>query len=162
MATLQKITPHLWFDKQAAEATAFYTSIFKNSKLGKVSHYSKEGKEIHKMPPGSVMTVEFWIEDQRFLALNGGPVFKFNEAVSFIVNCDTQQEIDYYWEKLSAGGDEKAQQCGWLKDKFGVSWQIVPAVLSDIMHSPKAANAIRVFMKMKKIDIEALMDAFNK
>src|ERR1044072_1570452 len=121
MATMQKITSNLWFDNQAEEAAKFYTSIFKNSRIGKISHYGSEGQEIHKKPAGSVMTVEFWLGDNGFLALNGGPLFTFNESVSFIVNCEDQEEIDYYWERLSQGGDEKAQVCGWLKDKFGLS-----------------------------------------
>src|SRR5262245_28682902 len=130
---MQKITPFLWFDNQAEEAVSLYTSIFKNSKVGKVSRYGKEGHEIHGRQPGSVMTVEFQIEGQSFTALNGGPIFKFTEAVSFHVSCESQEEIDSYWDKLSAGGDEKAQQCGWLKDKFGVSWQIVPTMLGQLM-----------------------------
>src|SRR5687767_10129404 len=113
MATIQKITPNLWFDRQAEEAARFYTSVFKNSKIGRISRYSKEGYEVHKMPEGTVMTVEFELQGQKFVALNGGPVFKFNEAVSFIVNCENQDEVDYYWEKLSQGGDTSAQVCGW-------------------------------------------------
>ena len=124
MATTQKITSNLWFDNQAEEAVDFYTSVFKKSKKIKTAYYGKAGKEIHGMPEGSVMTVEFEIEGQRYVALNGGPHFKFNEAVSFIVNCESQDEIDYYWEKLSAGGDKNAQQCGWLKDRFGLWWRV--------------------------------------
>jgi predicted 3-demethylubiquinone-9 3-methyltransferase (glyoxalase superfamily) len=123
---IQKITPFMWFDKQADEAAKFYVSIFKNSKIGEVTKYGKEGYEFHKMEEGTVMTVNFDIEGQKFVALNGGPMFKFNEAISFQVLCETQEEVDHYWEKLSEGGDVKAQQCGWLKDKYGVSWQIVP------------------------------------
>jgi len=165
MATMQKITSNLWFDNQAEEAATFYTSIFKNAKMGRISHFGKEGFEIHKRPAGSVMTVEFRIEDQEFVALNGGPDFKFNEAVSFIVNCDTQEEVDYYWEKLTGGGDEKAQMCGWLKDKFGLSWQIVPTVLAEMMSDPdteKSERVMKVMLQMKKMDIPALEKAFAK
>src|SRR5262245_24554029 len=126
---MQKITPCLWFDSSAEEAARFYTSIFKNSKIGKIARYGEAGREIHGRPAGSVMTVEFEIDGQTFTALNGGPIFKFNEAISFQVMCETQDEIDSYWEKLSQGGDNAAQQCGWLKDKYGLSWQIVPTVL---------------------------------
>ena len=126
---MQKITPFLWFANQAEEAVKFYTSIFRDSKIGKVTRYGKEGFEIHRMPEGTIMTAEFQIEGQKFVALNGGPHFKFTEAISFVVNCQTQEEVDYYWEKLSEGGDEKAQMCGWLKDKYGMSWQVIPTVL---------------------------------
>jgi predicted 3-demethylubiquinone-9 3-methyltransferase (glyoxalase superfamily) len=164
MATIQKITPHLWFDRQAEEAAKYYTGIFKNSKILNTVHYSKEGYEIHKMPEGTVMTVEFLIEGQKFIALNGGPLFKFNEAVSFLVNCASQQEIDYYWEKLTPGGDPKAQQCGWLKDKFGVSWQVVPEQLHDMMTDrdrEKSDRVTRAFLQMKKIDLRALEEAYE-
>src|SRR5262245_21480115 len=126
---VKKIAPCLWFDDQAEEAANFYTSIFKNSKIINISRYGKEGFEIHGRPAGSVMTVAFELDGQKFTALNGGPVFKFNEAVSFQVSCQSQEEVDYFWGKLSEGGDKNAQQCGWLKDKYGVSWQIVPTVL---------------------------------
>ncbi len=164
MASMQKISSNLWFDNEAEEAAKFYTGIFKNSKIGRVSRYGKEGFEIHQRPEGSVMTVEFFLNDQRFVALNGGPVFKFNEAVSFIVNCDNQEEIDYYWNKLSEGGDEKAQVCGWLKDKYGLSWQIVPTVLPDMFtdhNSEKSGRAMRAMLQMKKLDIAALERAYN-
>ena len=164
MATMQKITSNLWFDTQAEEAANYYTGIFKNSKIIKTSHYGKEGQEIHKMPEGTVMTVEFELEGQKFTGLNGGPLFKFNEAVSFIVNCDTHEEVDYYWEKLKQGGDEKDQVCGWLKDKFGLSWQIVPTVLSDLLTNKdeeKSGRAMRAMLQMKKLDIKALEKAFN-
>lgn len=164
MATMQKITSNLWFDKQAEEAVNFYMSVFKNSKLGRIARYGKEGFEIHGMPEGTVMTIEFWLEGQGFVALNGGPHFKFSEAISFIVNCDNQGEVDYYWEKLKEGGDEKAQICGWLKDKFGLSWQIVPTVLPDMMSNPDAAKsqrAMKAMLQMKKIDIAALEKAFT-
>jgi len=165
MATMQKITSSLWFDRQAEEAVEFYSTVFKNSKKGRISRYGKEGYEIHGMPEGTVMTIEFWLEGQQFLALNGGPVFKFNEAVSFIVNCESQQEIDYYWEKLSRGGDPKAQVCGWLKDQFGLSWQIVPTVLADMMNDPdskKTEAVMKAMLQMKKLDVEELSKAFNK
>ena len=164
MATIQKITSNLWFDNQAEDAAKFYTSIFKNSKIGKISRYNKEGYDIHKMPAGSVMTVEFFLEGQKFLGLNGGPVFKFTEAISFIVNCDTQEEIDYYWEKLSEGGDKNAQVCGWLKDKYGLSWQIVPAIMDDMFLDPDSKgseNVMKSMLKMKKLNIAELNQAFN-
>jgi predicted 3-demethylubiquinone-9 3-methyltransferase (glyoxalase superfamily) len=162
MPLTQKITPCLWFDDQAEPAAKFYTVIFKNSKINKVSRYGKEGYEIHRRPEGSVMTVEFELHGQAFTALNGGPVFKFNEAISLQVDCATQEEVDYYWEKLSEGGDEKAQQCGWLKDKYGLSWQIVPRALVEMLNDPDAGKSQRVMaamLKMKKIDIETLKRA---
>lgn len=162
---MQKITPNLWFDRQAEEAVNFYTSIFKNSKIGKISRYGKEGFEIHGMPEGTVLTVEFQIEGQKFLALNGGPQFKFSEAVSFIVNCVTQEEVDYYWEKLTQGGDEKAQVCGWLKDKYGVSWQIVPTALGKLLQDKDAVKSGRVMkamLQMKKLDIKSLKQAYEQ
>lgn len=164
MAKLQKITPHLWFAKGAEDAAKYYTGIFHNSKLGRVNYYTEAGKEIHKMKPGSVMTIEFTLEGQSFIALNGGPLFKFNESISFMVNCDTQEEIDYYWEKLKKGGDPKAQQCGWLKDKYGVSWQVTPTILAKMMadkDKKKAQNAMAAMMKMKKMNIAKLESAFN-
>lgn len=159
---MQKITPHLWFDTQAEEAANFYVSVFKDAKLGAVSRYSQAGQDIHKMPVGSVMTVQFEIEGQTFLALNGGPIFHFNEAISFMVNCETQEEIDYYWDKLSAVPE--AEQCGWLKDKFGVSWQVVPTGMAEMLSNPdsdKTQRAMAAFMQMKKIDIEQLQQAYN-
>lgn len=162
MATTQKITSNLWFDDQAEEAATFYTSIFKNSHIGKITRYGKAGYEFHRKAEGSAMTVEFFIEGQQFVALNGGPDFKFNEAISFIVNCDTQEELDYYWERLSEGGDEKAQMCGWLKDKFGVSWQIVPSILTDLLNDASAGQSEKVteaIFKMKKLDIVTLQNA---
>ena len=164
MATVQKLTTNLWFDNEAEEAARFYTSVFKNSKIGKIARYGKEGFEIHQRPEGSVMTIEFELEGQKFLGLNGGTVFKFNESVSFIINCDTQEEIDYYWEKLSEGGDKNAQQCGWLKDKFGLSWQVVPAILSDMISdtaTEKTERVMKVLMQMKKLDIGALEKAYE-
>lgn len=164
MATMQKITSNLWFDTQAEEAAKYYVSIFKNSKIGRISRYGKEGYEIHQRPAGSVMTVEFILEGQTFVALNGGPYFKFNEAISFIVNCETQEEIDYYWYKLSEGGDKNAQQCGWLKDKFGLSWQVVPTILDDmIMDGSKKSEAVmKALLQMKKLDIQKLEEAYNQ
>lgn len=154
---LQKISPFLWFDSEAEAAAKFYTSIFKNSKILKVARYPDTGQEITGRPAGSVMTVEFQIEGQVFTALNGGPVFKFNEAISFVVNCTTQQELDRYWNKLSAGG--KKVQCGWLQDKYGVSWQIVPTVLGELMSSKEPEQGKRVMaamLKMVKLDIAKL------
>ena len=163
MRVSQRIAPCLWFEHQAEEAAAFYVSIFHNSKINDVFRYSKAGQEIHKRPPGSVMVVEFELDGQPFTALNGGPVFKFNEAVSLQVYCDTQEEIDRYWEKLSQGGDPKAQQCGWLKDKYGLSWQVVPTVLPDMLRdheSPNAQRAMEAMLQMKKVDIAAIERAY--
>ena len=162
---IQKITPFLWFDNQAEQAANFYVSVFKNSNMGQVTRYGKEGYEIHGMDEGSVMTVDFDIENQKFIALNGGPVFKFNEAISFQVLCDTQEELDYYWEKLSEGGDKNAQQCGWLKDKYGVSWQIVPKVLSKMIQDKdqvKSQRVMKAMLQMHKLDIQTLIQAFEK
>jgi predicted 3-demethylubiquinone-9 3-methyltransferase (glyoxalase superfamily) len=162
---MQKIIPCLWFDDKAEEAATFYASIFKNSKIGDVTRYGKEGYEIHRREAGSVLTVEFEIEGQKFVALNGGPVFKFNEAISFQVRCETQKEIDYYWEKLSEGGDRQAQQCGWLKDKYGVSWQIVPIVLGKMLQdkdTKKSDRVMKVLLQMRKLDIMALMRAYEE
>jgi predicted 3-demethylubiquinone-9 3-methyltransferase (glyoxalase superfamily) len=161
---MKKITPCLWFDSNAEEAAKFYTSIFKNSKIGKISRYGKEGYELHGKPPGTVMTLEFELQGQTFTALNGGPIFKFNEAISFQVNCDSQEEVDYYWEKLSEGGDQKAQQCGWLKDKYGVSWQIVPTVLSEMLQDrdiEKSERVMKALLQMKKLDIKTLKQAYD-
>lgn len=161
---MQKITPCLWFDDEAEEAAKFYASIFKNSKVGDVTHYGKEGYEIHGREEGSVLTVDFEIEGQKFVALNGGPIFKFNEAVSFQVHCETQEEVDYYWEKLSEGGDEKAQQCGWLKDKYGLSWQIVPIVLIKMLKdkdTKKSERVMKVMLQMHKLDINLLVQAYE-
>lgn len=161
---LQKITPCLWFDSQAEEAAQFYVGIFKNSRIGSISYYGKEGFDIHGRPAGTVMTAEFEIEGQSFTALNGGPLFKFNQAVSFQVRCETQDEVDYFWARLSEGGDEQAQQCGWLKDKFGVSWQIVPNILGELIGSSdteEAQRAMRALLRMKKLDIEILQRAYR-
>jgi len=158
----QKLTPNLWFDNNAEEAVNLYVSVFKNSGIGRIVRYGSEGQEIHKMPEGTIMTIEFKIEGQEFVALNGGPVFQFSESVSFIINCETQDEVDYYWEKLSEGGDVSAQVCGWLKDKFGLSWQVVPTILTELMLDEDQAKANRVMaamLKMKKLDIETLKRA---
>jgi predicted 3-demethylubiquinone-9 3-methyltransferase (glyoxalase superfamily) len=162
MENIQKITPCLWFDDQAEEAAEFYTSVFRNSKIGNVSRYSEAGQEVHGKPAGTVMTVAFELDGQTFTALNGGPIFKFTEAISLQVDCETQEEVDYYWQKLSEGGDEKAQQCGWLKDKYGVSWQIVPRILVEILNDTdksKSQRAMTAMLKMKKIDIDELKRA---
>jgi predicted 3-demethylubiquinone-9 3-methyltransferase (glyoxalase superfamily) len=162
---MQKIIPCLWFDDKAEEAAKFYASIFKNSKIGNVSRYGKEGYEFHGKEDGTVMTVDFEIEGQKYVALNGGPIFKFNEAISFQVHCETQKEVDYYWEKLSEGGDEKAQQCGWLKDKYGVSWQIVPVVLTKMLQDKDAKKSQRVMkalLQMRKLDIKTLTQAYEE
>lgn len=153
-----QITPCLWFDSQAEEAARFYTSVFKNSKIENISYYGKEGFEIHGQKEGTVLTVNFRINGQPFTALNGGPLFKFNESVSFQVFCETQEEIDEYWSKLTEGGEES--QCGWLKDKFGVSWQITPSILSELLSDPaRAGRVTNAFMQMKKFDIEKLLQA---
>lgn len=157
----QKITPCLWFDTQAEEAAKFYTSVFDNSRIKRLSRYGKAGREVHGKEAGSVLTVEFELEGQTFVALNGGPRFKFNEAVSFQVTCETQQEIDQFWSKLSQGGQEG--QCGWLKDKYGVSWQIVPSVLPLMLtdaDSAKSERAMYALLKMKKFDLETLQRAY--
>jgi len=160
---VRKITPCLWFDTQAEEAAQFYCSIFPNSRVLRISRYGEAGREIHGMPAGSVLTVAFELDGQEFTALNGGPVFRFNEAVSFQVSCDDQDELDYYWDRLAAGGDEASQRCGWLKDRYGLSWQIVPAVLADMMTDADGRKSERVMtalLKMKKLDIAALRQAY--
>jgi predicted 3-demethylubiquinone-9 3-methyltransferase (glyoxalase superfamily) len=164
VASIQKITPCLWFDNQAEEAAKFYVSLFPNSAIGAVTRYSKEGFEVHR-PEGSVLTVSFRLEGQEFTALNGGPHFKFSEAISFVVRCETQTEVDRYWDKLSAGGDQRAQQCGWLKDKYGVSWQIVPAALFEMMSGTdriKSERVMRAVLQMKKLDVAALRRAYEE
>lgn len=156
---MSKITPFLWFDNQAEEATKFYTSVFKNSKIGSIARYGDAGPG----PNGSVMTASFEIDGQQFVALNGGPHFKFTEAISFVVNCESQKEVDYYWEKLTANGGQESQ-CGWLKDKFGLSWQIVPTILSQLLQDKDAKKAQRVMqamLKMKKIVIADLQTAYD-
>jgi predicted 3-demethylubiquinone-9 3-methyltransferase (glyoxalase superfamily) len=162
MARVHRIAPCLWFDHQAEEAARYYTGIFKNSKIGRISRYGEAGHDVHGRPAGSVMTVEFELEGQPFTALNGGPLFTFNEAVSLQIICDTQQEVDYYWDRLTKDGDPKAQQCGWLKDKFGLSWQVVPAALAELMSGPdpeRSGRVMEALLQMKKFDIDALKQA---
>jgi predicted 3-demethylubiquinone-9 3-methyltransferase (glyoxalase superfamily) len=164
MLRTQRITPCLWFDDQAEDAARFYTSIFANSRIVNVARYGEAGREIHGKAPGSVMIVAFELDGQPFTALNGGPVFRFSEAISFQVMCETQAEVDEYWDRLSAGGDAKAQQCGWLKDRYGVSWQIVPSVLPELVSdpaSPRSQRATAALLRMKKIDIAALRRAYD-
>ena len=159
---MQKITPFLWFDNQAEEAAKFYTSVFENSKVGKILRYDEAAAKAAGGPVGAVLTIEFEIGGQKFTALNGGPEFKFNESISFVVNCETQNEVNYFWEKLMADGGQESQ-CGWLKDKFGVSWQITPTVLIDMLNDKDAKKAERVMkamMQMQKIDIETLTEAY--
>jgi predicted 3-demethylubiquinone-9 3-methyltransferase (glyoxalase superfamily) len=159
---MQKIIPHLWFDTRAEEAVNFYLSVFKNSKILSLSRYGEAGAEVSGMPKDSVMTVSFQIEGQEFMALNGGPVFTFSPAISFLVNCHTQMELDELWAKLSNGGE--IEQCGWLRDKYGVSWQIVPAELEKMMTDPDSARSERVMkalIDMKKIDLETLRQAYR-
>ena len=163
MKISQKIAPCLWFDDEAEEAVRFYLTIFENSNVRKVSRYGKAGHEFHQKPEGSVMAIAFELDGQPFTALNGGPIFRFNEAISLQVYCESQEEVDYYWKKLSEGGDDKAQQCGWLKDKYGVSWQIVPTVLPDLVGDPasaKSQRAMQAMLGMKKIVIEDLKRAY--
>jgi predicted 3-demethylubiquinone-9 3-methyltransferase (glyoxalase superfamily) len=162
MAAIQRIRPCLWFDTQAEDAAKFYVSIFEHSRITRISHYGKEGQDIHGKPPGSVLTVAFELDGTPFTALNGGPSFKFNEAISLQVSCETQEEIDRYWEGLSAGGDPKAQKCGWLKDRYGVSWQVIPAILPALIddeNTKKADRTMRALLGMKKLDIDALKTA---
>jgi predicted 3-demethylubiquinone-9 3-methyltransferase (glyoxalase superfamily) len=162
---IQKITPFLWFDTQAEEAMNFYTSVFKNSKVLNVNRYDEHGAKASGMPVGSVMVASFELEGQQFDAINGGPMFQFSGAISFVVNCETQEEVDYYWEKLSADGGE-AGQCGWINhDKFGVTWQIVPTALGKLLSDPdpkKSGRVMEAMIKMNKIIIEDLQKAYDK
>jgi len=161
-ARFQRITPFLWFDDQAEEAVRLYTSVFPHSKVLTIVRYGKEGAQASGQREGSVMTVAFQLDGQDFTALNGGPHFRFNEAISLVVNCQSQAEVDHYWSHLSEGGDEQAQQCGWLKDRYGVSWQVVPTELVELLSSPdkeKARRAMDAMLKMKKIDVPALRRA---
>lgn len=152
------ITPCLWFDKEAEDAAKFYVSVFKDSSINNISYYGKEGQDIHGQKSGTVLTVDFTLNGQPYLALNGGPVFKFNEAVSFSIPCKDQEEVDYYWNKLSEGGQES--MCGWLKDKFGLSWQVVPTILPELLKDPaKSDRVMKAFMQMRKFDIEKLKNA---
>jgi predicted 3-demethylubiquinone-9 3-methyltransferase (glyoxalase superfamily) len=163
MATMQKITPFLWFDGKAEGAANFYTSIFKNSKVGKVARYGEEGAKASGMPKGTVMTVVFQLEGQEFVALNGGPHFTFSPAISFVVNCQTQDEVDELWERLSEGGEKN--RCGWLQDKFEVSWQIVPTALGEMLQDKDATKSSRVMkamLQMDKIDIKGLKQAYEQ
>lgn len=160
---MQKITPFLWFDDKAEEAVNLYVSIFKNSKVVSISRYGEEGAEASGRPRGTVMTVTFQLEGQEFIALNGGPHFKFTEAISFLVNCETQEEIDQLWEKLSEGGEKG--QCGWLKDKFGLSWQIAPRILGEMVQDKdpeKSKRVMKAMLQMKKIDIKTLQEAYKQ
>lgn len=162
---MQRIIPFLWFDGKAEEAVNFYVSLFRNSGIDTVTRYGKEGAQASGMPPDTVMTIAFRIEGQDFVALNGGPYFKFTEAISFVVNCESQDEVDYYWERLSTGGDPAAQRCGWLKDRYGVSWQIVPKVLGSLLKGPDPARSGRVMqalLQMTKLDIARLKQAHEQ
>jgi len=162
---MQKITPFLWFNDNAEEAVNFYTSIFKNSRIGTVARYDEAGAKAAGRPMGSVMTASFQLNGQEFVALNGGPHFKFTEAISFVVSCETQEEIDHYWNKLSEGGDPKAQMCGWLKDKFGLSWQVVPGALSKLLSDKdgkKSQRVMQAMLQMKKINIDDLEKAYSE
>jgi len=159
MQLTKRIAPCLWFDDQAEEAAGFYVSVFKNSRIVSVTRYTEAGREIHRRPPGSVMVVAFELDGQPFTALNGGPVFTFSEAISLQVNCENQKEVDFYWDALSKGGDPKAQQCGWLKDQYGVSWQVVPTVLPELLKdhtSDTAQRAMEAMLRMRKINIAEL------
>lgn len=160
MQKIHKITPCLWFDDQAEEAAKFYTTVFDNSGIVNITRYGEAGHEVHGKPAGTVLTVAFELDGQPFTALNGGPMFKFNEAISFQVNCETQEELDYFWDKLSEDGEKG--QCAWLKDKFGVSWQIVPTILIEMLNDPhpeKAERVMEAMLQMKKIDIDELKRA---
>lgn len=163
MARIQKIIPNLWFKNEAEAAVSFYMSVFKDAKINRITRYGPEGYEIHGQEAGTVMTIDFQIEGQDFVALNGGPHFQFTEAISFIIHCKTQGEVDDYWTKLSAGGDPTAQQCGWLKDKFGVSWQIVPVALTEMLNDPdpkRSQQVMKALLPMKKLDIHTLQKAY--
>jgi predicted 3-demethylubiquinone-9 3-methyltransferase (glyoxalase superfamily) len=162
---MQKIAPFLWFDDKAEEAVNFYISLFRNSKITGITRYGEAGAEVAGRPKGTVMTIAFELEGQEFVALNGGPVFTFAPAISFVVNCEAQEEVDKLWEKLSEGGDEESQQCGWLKDKYGLSWQIVPTILGEMLQDEDAEKSERVMkamLQMKKIDIEGLRQAYQQ
>ncbi|RYE26368.1 MAG: VOC family protein [Sphingobacteriales bacterium] len=159
---MQKVFPNLWFNGNAEQAVNFYVNVFKNSSIGDKTYYTNEGQEYHKKEAGTVLTIEFSIEGQDFVALNAGPEFKFNEAISFVVNCDTQEEIDYYWNALSA--HPESEQCGWLKDKFGVSWQITPPLLQKMIKDSdpdKVSRVMKAMFAMKKINIKELQQAYN-
>jgi predicted 3-demethylubiquinone-9 3-methyltransferase (glyoxalase superfamily) len=160
---MQKITPFLWFDDKAEEAVNFYVSLFKNSKITGITRYGDAGSEVAGRPKGTVMTIVFQLEGQEFVALNGGPVFTFSPAISFVVNCETQEEVDKVWEKLSEGGE--IEQCGWLRDKYGVSWQIVPTILGEMLqdkNAEKSEKVMKAMLQMKKIDIKGLEQAYQQ
>ena len=164
MPLVHRIAPCLWFDDQAEEAARFYVEIFPDSQIREIARFSDVGQEIHGRPGGSVMTVDFVLSGQPFTALNGGPVFRFNEAVSLQVFCETQDELDHFWDRLGAGGDERAQQCGWLKDRFGLSWQVVPARLAELFRdhaSEGTRRAMAAMLQMKKLDMAELERAFR-
>jgi predicted 3-demethylubiquinone-9 3-methyltransferase (glyoxalase superfamily) len=159
---LQRITPFLWFDSQAEEAANFYVSIFKNARIREASRYDEAASKVSGRPKGSVMTVAFELDGQEFIALNGGPMFKFTEALSLVVNCETQAEVDHYWDKLTAGGQEV--QCGWLKDRFGVSWQVVPTVLTELLQDKdpeKAKRVMAAMLQMKRLSVDGLKRAYE-
>lgn len=158
---MQRITPFLWFDNTAEAAANYYVSVFKNARIVTLARYSKEGAAASGQKEGSAMTVAFELDGQKFVALNGGPHFKISEAVSFVVNCESQDEIDYYWDKLAASGDPAAQRCGWLKDQFGVSWQIVPSALPELMTGPNAGKVMAALLQMGKPDLAALQRAHD-
>jgi predicted 3-demethylubiquinone-9 3-methyltransferase (glyoxalase superfamily) len=161
---IQKITPFLWFDDQAEEAVQFYTSIFPNSRIVSVTRYGEAGRDVHGKPPGTVMTVAFELSGQAFTAINGGPLFTFSEAISLQINCETKAEVDHYWESLGKGGDPNAQQCGWLKDRYGLSWQVIPTVLPRLLTDPDPVKSQRVMaalLQMKKLDVDALERAYR-
>ncbi|NCI47875.1 VOC family protein [Sediminibacterium soli] len=165
MSAIKKVYPCLWFDSNAEEAVNFYLSVFKNGRIHKTTHFGKAGYEIHKRPEGSVMTIDFELEGQFFMALNGGPYFQFNEAVSIVIECETQEELDDYWNKLSEGGDPNAQQCGWLKDRYGLSWQVVPSIMNELTPenpTPASEKLMEAMLKMKKLDIAALKKAADQ
>jgi predicted 3-demethylubiquinone-9 3-methyltransferase (glyoxalase superfamily) len=160
---MTRIVPCLWFDDQAEQAAQFYTSVFKNSRIVNVTRYGTAGFEVHGRPAGSVMTVDFELDGHPFTAMNGGPVFTFNEAVSFQIMCETQEEVNDYWDKLTAGGDPNAQQCGWLKDRFGLSWQVVPEGMQEMLSDPSseaATRAMTALLQMKKLDLGELQRAY--
>ena len=164
MPDAMRISPCLWFADEAEEAARFYVGIFRNSRITAITRYGTAGFEIHRRPAGSVMTVTFELDGQAFTALNGGPLFTFNEAVSLQIFCETQEEIDYYWDRLTAGGDPKAQQCGWLKDRYGLSWQVVPTGMEEMLadeQSPGAKRAMEAILTMKKIDVAELRRAYD-
>lgn len=164
MPITHRITPFLWFANQAEEAAKHYVSIFPNSRIVNVERYGEAGREHHRQEPGTVMVVAFELDGQPMAALNGGPLFTFNEAMSLVVNCETQEEVDHYWNRLTEGGDPRAQQCGWLKDKFGVSWQVVPTRVTDLLSGPdqaKSQAAFAAIMPMKKVDIAAVQAAYD-